>query len=186
LLSGLGGDFPTELHEKSPAGRVSGPGLNCLKFSAFDSWLGRSALRGLLGLYHGNWEAQFHHVIDQHFDGVNPGFLEFDIGHHAHRCHCLDWIGQLELHGVLTQHSASIRCDESDHFGELPDAGHPAVEHAQFESGDRQLRDTNQTDDADQDKIAIGLLLHVLAEERALEIGKDAIRFHDDRGEDQP
>jgi len=29
-------------------------------------------------------------------------------------------------------------------------------------------------------------LLHVLAEKRALEVGKDAIRFHDDRGGNQP
>ena len=85
---------------------------------------------------------------------------------------------QGEFHFAFAQHGRLIRRDQAHVLDELADPGGPAVEDTELERDDRQLRDAEEVDDADQKKISGDLLPDLLAQQRALQVGKNSSGLH--------
>jgi len=71
-----------------------------------------------------------------------------------------------------------VRGDEADSFGEVTDAGGPAIEEAEAERDDRNLRNTNEVHDADEEEVAGDFLADFFAEEGALKVRENAGGVH--------
>ena len=129
------------------------------------------SLRRLLDNVNRQRVAQLHYVIYQDFDVVRASFIKnylppkYDAG--GVRC----GVGQLKFDFALSQHRRLIGRDEANALHKVPKSGCPTVEHADFLSGDRQLRHADEIEHADEQKVAIDFLADFLAQERALQVG---------------
>src|SRR5262249_47482474 len=89
-----------------------------------------------------------------------------------------DDVLQCELYLALSQHGHLVRSDEAHALRELADTSGPAVEQAQFERHHRYLRNANEVQHADQEKVAVGFLPDFFAQQRALQVRQNSGRLH--------
>ncbi len=63
-------------------------------------------------------------------------------------------------------------------FRELADARRPAIDHAKTSGHDGQLRHADESDDADEEEVAVGFLADFFAQQRGLQVGEDSGGLH--------
>src|ERR1043166_7653090 len=81
-------------------------------------------------------------------------------------------LGELRL--GLAQFGHLVRGDEADGLQEFPHAGRPPIVEQQAVRGNRDLRNGDKIQDADEQKLPVRLLPNVFAQEGALEVGQDS------------
>ena len=72
-------------------------------------------------------------------------------------------LAEAKLDLALSDDGCLVRANEPHRFGERSYAGRPAVENADFQHGDWNLRDSEKTNHADEDEVAVGFLSDVFA-----------------------
>jgi hypothetical protein len=122
--------------------------------------------------------AQLHDVVDKDFDVIGAGGFELDLGEDRNVGGVEGGILEHEFDFAFAQDRRLVWPNESHGLGELADAGGPAVEEVEFEGNDGKLGHADEIYDADEEEIAGDFLAYFLAEEGALEVGKDAGGLH--------
>ena len=123
--------------------------------------------------YEDHWKriTQLEHVIHVHLDLVHARFRELHIAEQVHVGARIFRPIKIKLHLIFAQHRGLIGHDYFRVLRKIPHPCSPAVEAHQLERGDRQLWHDQLAKDANENRIAIGFLANVLAQQRALEIG---------------
>ena len=137
------------------------------------------ALLRRLNHQHGQRKADFHHVVHQHFDIVNAAGGKLDLREYRDVRSMVRGVLERKFYLAFAQHRGLIRGNKTHILVELANASRPAIEHAEFEGGDRHLRHTHQSNDTHEDEIAIRFGAHVFAQQRALQVGENSCRVHD-------
>src|SRR2546422_530114 len=115
--------------------------------------------------------ANLHHVVDRHLHEVGARHGELHVAEKCYRGGVDSRILHLELYFAFTEDGRLVGGDQAHAFGEDAHARRPAIEDAEFESSDWELRHAHEVDHTDEEKIPRGLLANLLADERALEVG---------------
>ena len=122
----------------------------------------------LVGLLHdGDRDgiAQFHDVIHEHFDVISAGLLKFHLSKNSDVGGVKGGVFEREFYFTLAQHGGLVRRNEAHTFGKVADASGPAVEAAKLHSGDWQLRDADEVNDANKEEISIHFLANFFAKQ---------------------
>src|SRR5688572_18898842 len=119
-------------------------------------WRAALALTGRRNMDDVDRVADFHDVVHEHLDVVRASRCELDIAKEGDGRGREVRVFHLEFHLALAQHRAQVGREEAKTFREDPDAGSPAVEEAQPGGGDRELRDADDVNDAQEEEVAVG------------------------------
>jgi hypothetical protein len=122
--------------------------------------------------------SKFHDIIHEHLDIIGPGDFEFHLREDRYVGGVKSGILENEFDFALAQDARLVRADEADAFGELANTGGPAVKKAELKRDDRDLRDANEVDHANEKKIAGDFLANFFAEKGALQVGENSGRVH--------
>lgn len=126
----------------------------------------------------GDGIAEFHDVVDKDFDVISAGNFEFNLAEEGD-VGCIErGVFEAKFHLAFSQNSSLVRGNQPHGFGKVAHAGGPAVEETQAEGDNWDLGNANEVHDADEEEISGYFLANFFAEDRALEVGKDAGGVH--------
>jgi hypothetical protein len=109
--------------------------------------------------------AEFHDVVHEDFHKVSARDFKFDLGKDSDVSGVERGVLEDKSDFAFAQDAGLVRADETDAFSELADAGRPAVEEAELERDDWNLRDANEVNDADENEVAGDFLADFFTEE---------------------
>ena len=119
----------------------------------------------------GNGVTEFHDVVDEDLDEVDAGGFEFDLAEKGHVGGMDRRVLKREFDFAFAQDSGLVGSNQSNGLGELADASGPAIEEAELQCHDWQLRHAQKVYNADEHEVASDLLPDFFTQQGALEIG---------------
>ena len=114
---------------------------------------------------------EFHDVVDEDFDEVNAGSFELDLAEQGHVRGVHGRVLEVEFDFAFAQDGGLVGSNQANGLGELAHAGGPAVEEAELQCHDWQLRHAQKVYNTDEHEVAGDLLPDFFTQEGALQVG---------------